>query len=248
MRYRLFKPAEGGHLKEEQVALFVDALLLSRTPELPPPLLDHVEECLPCKQRITDTYRLVRSARLDAHGPHPVLDHAAEKKVERRVVWLRAAAALAAVAGVGLLAAYLSTWNGERREESTVRSDPPSESPVRTPGREQPVTPDKGLLAAAYTENAELESLAADPTRSGTAVIVSPPPGALVPSRVVFEWRTDSAPPFTIVVMDNRGGTVHTATVGEQRFTASRAFPPGLYYWKVVGSEELLLAGKFTTR
>ena len=50
------------HLAENEIALYVDALIADRQVQLPQEILEHVEECFECKVEIVEVLRLVESS------------------------------------------------------------------------------------------------------------------------------------------------------------------------------------------
>ena len=58
------------HLPEEQLALYVDALVLDQQDQLPEEILEHVEECEECKMEVIGVRELIEGI-----GPHQVLDN-----------------------------------------------------------------------------------------------------------------------------------------------------------------------------
>jgi hypothetical protein len=59
MKYRaLFK---AGHLNEAGISLYVDALLLEMKEKMPDVILNHVEECMLCKNEIIELHEICKS-------------------------------------------------------------------------------------------------------------------------------------------------------------------------------------------
>jgi hypothetical protein len=56
----------GNHLSEDQLALYVDALVSDTQDQLP----EHVEECEECKMEVIGVRELIEGI-----GPHQVLDN-----------------------------------------------------------------------------------------------------------------------------------------------------------------------------
>ena len=54
------------HLSEEQLALYVDALVFDKQGQLPEEFLGHVEECLECKISIMTVLDLIETIRSEA--------------------------------------------------------------------------------------------------------------------------------------------------------------------------------------
>lgn len=63
-----------GQLTDEAISLYVDAMRLDRVEELPEALQTHVEESLPCHQKILDLYTALEDVPVDPLEDHPFLD------------------------------------------------------------------------------------------------------------------------------------------------------------------------------
>lgn len=63
-----------GHLNEEYIALYVDALILSKVDNLPLPVLEHVEDCMQCKTGIIDLYEILKDHKEIKNRKHPYFD------------------------------------------------------------------------------------------------------------------------------------------------------------------------------
>jgi len=69
-----------GHLTDDAVYLYVDALKIEKLYGLQDEVLDHVQECLQCKHSIQGVYNLVSEQDYNPLEPHPYLD---QKKIDR---------------------------------------------------------------------------------------------------------------------------------------------------------------------
>ncbi|MBC8490235.1 MAG: tetratricopeptide repeat protein [Bacteroidetes bacterium] len=68
-----------GHLTEEGIALWVDALLFKKEDKLPANISEHVEHCLECKEAIVDLYGIMKD-NTDIPSAHPFFNK--DKKEE----------------------------------------------------------------------------------------------------------------------------------------------------------------------
>lgn len=62
------------HLSEEEIAVYIDALVLDVQDHLPEEMKEHVVECLECKVEVMEVLRLI-----EAIGPRPTFDYPAEQ-------------------------------------------------------------------------------------------------------------------------------------------------------------------------
>jgi hypothetical protein len=230
---------EEGHFTEEGVALFVDALKLDRTEDLPEAMRAHLAECHECKVNVTDLYLLLEGEKIEE--AHPTL----APRAEGHAMLYRAAAVVAI--SVGIAAVLYFTW---------PPSEPPVQSavtsPLRRPDSTVPPAPratpsHPGIsepIAANYSPLPELESLAGGNTRGEAFEDLSPdswPRGG----EITLRWKTSSPGPWTIVLVDNRGKTLNESKADREEISLPGRFRPGLYYWKVLRNEELIYVGKF---
>ncbi len=241
---------EGGHLSDEGIALYVDALNLGRTRELPLRVLEHVEDCLTCKEEVTGLLALVPAGHAAEAGPHPFFDRPAERTSERRILY-RMAAGMAAVIGIGVLT-YMLVFRGSDRPTpgaTPVVQVRPDTSAIDTGRPAAPrSTPSHELLAARFEPSPELEDLLHSTTRSAETSVRSPANGITLQPGALFAWSTDERPPFTITVMDNHRHTVRTIRSAATAVTWKDTLTPGLYYWKLSAGDELLHVGSFIVR
>ncbi len=100
-----FRP--DSHLTEEAVALYVDALKLDRLRMLPQSMLEHVETCETCKEEITGLFSLLAEEDYSKVTLHPFLVEAGNKTQWSISTFLRIAAIVVAVAGIGAIVASL---------------------------------------------------------------------------------------------------------------------------------------------
>jgi len=247
---------EGRHLNEEGVALYVDALKLERTLDLPEKILRHVEKCQRCKVEIAGLYTLLQDQDYSHLGPHPYFDHRVEGRREARSPVYRIAAGFMIILVLGAAIYLLSYLKRTPRTEGSptaqvraVAVDTGAMRKVPEPPlqvhRQPPKTED---LASRFTESPELEDLMRSEVRSAVVEIISPSIGQTVDGKVHFQWDSTSKPPFTLVILSNRGVVRKEVTLTEPQYTVKERLENGLYYWKLIAEGELLYIGKFLVR
>jgi len=246
----LFRP--NGHLTEDGTALYVDALKLDRTEELPGAVLEHVKTCEPCKGEVTGLFSLLAEEDYATSGPHPYFDAEATRRRVIPALLYRIAAVIVAAAGIGILLYTLPhrpDAPAPGAPSMTTRSTPDTAAKRE----EQVVAPKKTaesreLIAARFTESPELEDLMQSSPRSPDTEVQSPAKGARVSHGVVFRWTSSAAPPYELVVLDNRDRVIRTYTTSSDTLLVSDSLQAGLYYWKLLGEGNLLYVGKFLMR
>jgi hypothetical protein len=240
------------HLSNEDISLYVDALKLQRTRELPEKVRDHVANCQDCRKEITGLFSILAEENYAAMGPHPYFDSRGEGK-DKKVRWVYQIAALVA-AGVGIsILAYFSYSGGgdgtPRVPNPSSRSAKSSETVTEesTTVREAEAS-SEATYAGTFAELPELESLVATETRSAGIDVVTPAIGMVVHQPIVFNWAADGDVSLTLSVLTNKDSIVHTVRAATLPYVLRRSLTPGLYYWKLENREEVVFVGKFLVK
>jgi hypothetical protein len=240
------------HLSDEGVALYVDALKLQRTKELPEEVRDHVSQCQACRKEVTGLFSILTEENYGAMGPHPFFDRRGETTA-KKTEWIYRVAALVAVGvGISLIAYFISSERGEitpalRDASPGVMNSSDTTAEDTSSGRE--VLPSaRGTYADNFAELAEYEGLVAAETRSTAIDEVSPKSGIDVNQPVVFDWKSEGKGPLLLSVLTNRDSLVHRIRIATLPYVFRNSLTPGLYYWKVESGEELVFVGKFFVR
>jgi hypothetical protein len=240
-----------GHLTEEGMALYVDALKLGRMDALPGTILDHVQRCQQCKEEITGLYALVADQDYSGTGPHPFFDSpVAAKSTDGRYVF-RIAATIVAVIGLGALAYILFLRSpGGNVEQQPVLTETRADTTVRAhhPEKQAPSVNTQELIAARFVESPELEDLVQNAMRSEEATVRAPVNGSTISPGTKFIWTTSAHPPFELSILDNQRHTVRSFRMSTTEFVLRDSLAAGRYYWKLGAEGNLLHVGKFIVR
>jgi hypothetical protein len=242
--------AKSHHLNQEEIALYVDALKLSKIDQLPEELLIHVADCEECKTEITEVFSLLEEQEYSREAPHPYFDRANQGKMKRPWQAYRIAAILALGIGIGAIVYYLSVTTAEQEMLIPAQSSRPAEVGNESTGvagktRRNADQPGKELFAGNFIESPNLEDLVNNELRSAEIQVLSPANGAVVSERLLFEWRGSSEGPFVFHLLTNTESVLVSRTVTESRIVPEVQLAPGLYYWKLESAGELLHVGKF---
>jgi len=242
------------HLQDEQVALYVDALKLNRTNELPSNLREHVAQCQECRKNITGLYSLLIDEDYSNAGPHPFFDEVGLKRSWFPREFVRLAAAIVALVGVALVVYYVGVVRkgGEAPPSvaggSQISAD--SSAQIREPAPQAPQQSGE-LIAGRFDAWPPLEDMVNTEFRSGNLIAVVPKNDETYSTRapkIEFSWKGYSGNDITLTIMDNKGKSIYKSQVGALPFAVERAFPAGLYYWKIQNSAELMHVGKFRVK
>jgi hypothetical protein len=240
---------EEGHLNEEGTALYVDALKLSTTEQLPPQVRDHVAECHDCKKSVTELFALLDDVDYSDVRSHPLfrLPRARRSPVP---FMLKIAAVLAGVAGLATLTYVIDPFKqGQPARQTTqtglIHGD--SSGNVLQPGMKSRAG-EGNDIAANFEADPGLESLVNGRTRSEAFQVLSPANGSVPGPNALFSWNAGGKEPLTLRIVNNRGNAILTQTGLGSRFVLDRKLIPGLYYWKIENDSELLFVGKFLVK
>jgi len=242
--------AKSYHLSQEAIALYVDALKLSKIDQLPEELLIHVADCERCKTEITELFSLLDEQKYSREEVHPYFDKGVGEKTRRSWQAYRIAAILALGIGFGAIFYYLAVVKVEQSTmipaQASKRDEVSKEgTSVAEKKPERAEQPAKELFAGNFIESPNLEDLVNNELRSSEIQVLSPLNGAVVGKRLQFEWRGDSKGPFVLQLLTNTDKVLVSRTVSEPRLVLGIQLTPGLYYWKLESAGELSYVGKF---
>ena len=235
------------HLTDEGVALYVDALRLERTAELPAEIRIHVEGCEECQRQIVESHEMMKSIRVDKSRSHPYFDRQVREPGVRYTPYRIAAA----VAGVALLAAgyYAIVSRDSTLPEITKQEQGTSvkEAGVNHTTAVPNDTVSEPLLADNFTESPNLDDLVHTDFRSTSVEVIAPLNGEIVKAPIRFKWKASNEE-MTLKILTNKERTVLSKTVTGDALTVEKKLAPGLYYWKLETEKELIYTGKFLVR
>jgi hypothetical protein len=130
----------------------------------------------------------------------------------------------------------------------TQNEKPPRHNKHRK--NEIPITSE--VLAECMRPYPYLEGLIGEETRSMDFILISPEyRSELKPGdSLCFQWITASSSMIHLEIVDNKGDQVGSqVTVNPKCMCyATTGYPKGLYYWKLIRSNELLCVGRFVLR
>ncbi|NUO03731.1 MAG: hypothetical protein HUU01_24215 [Saprospiraceae bacterium] len=254
------------HLSEEGIAACAEALLAESTGDLPPQLQAHLESCEACRREVIELYGLI-STMPPRDIENPDQDEATQpsspRKPETRLHpgWRWSLVAMTALLAFWMYRSSQTTQlllkpnqnvptpipeqllnPQQKAERPIVETETPEQNPVKQPEQE--------LYAANFVPSAELEGLTGEVLRSGGLEITSPTVNQTVKpgNEIFFQWKQDNSTPLQLIVLDNRGKELFRQEVSNGSYGWRTPQRPGLYYWKLESTEELLFTGKFLLR
>ncbi len=250
---------ETGHLDDQGIARYVDALRLDQVEGLPEEIQAHVNACTSCHIQAIDLYAILSEA------DRIPQKHTLKPRIIRRY-WMQIAAAVALIALSILFFTREQLAPPEApilvEEKPTPPQTPIANNPVDTTIKQKPfspketTTPKKGLpqpqapqlIAAHFTPHEELDEMVGDVFRDEGLNILSPAIAAklTVGQAIDFAWAESSNQRLFLYLLNNRGEEVHKAILVANRFQLQLDLPAGLYYWKLENEDDLLYIGKFS--
>ncbi len=233
-----------GHLREDGVARYVDALRSGDLSTLPPDLLSHVEDCLACKKLVTGVFSVLmrEDSRLQQRNASPPDDSRSEGNITTMIY--RIAATIAALIGIGVIGYTLYT-NYFSQPKTTAEVHQTATSTDSLAMRDSVRVRHAAELADAYVPSEELDELVGDEVRSSSITVASPKQGADVGESVTFAWSGGEKNQNRLSIMNNKGDVVAVLHVTGRSFVYRNALRAGLYYWKLDDGSNLLYVGKF---
>jgi hypothetical protein len=246
------------HLKSEEIALVVDALIYDKLKLLNNSILEHIEECQQCKQEIMHTYELIYSdINSLKYRKHPFFGNIKKtfsvKMHQKSAFLLKLAAISVLVLGVaGLLYTFIQSQKARpntelaRIENNEKSKDLLASSPINV--KSEVTNQVKKTNSALYKESDFFENLITVEYRGNDVEVLAP---ALKQEyqksdRVEFQFKGDLSTPVSIFIYTNTGKKVlEQENIQSTAFTLGNQLSPGLYYWKIIRDDNLMKVGKF---
>ncbi len=230
------------HLTEEAIALYVDALHLDKTNELPTEILAHAANCFSCKQQIMEIYELTNSEQTAAAGEHPYFRRAKIFRFSYRI------AAGFAIVLLGGSVYYYAIQPAEISTHAVIANELKKDSlTLEMPKREKTAPPTERIFAANFEPSKNLEDLIETEFRSASFQVFSPVSGKTVQQPVQFYWNGESQT-VLLRILDNKENELLSETIHGSVYELKKKLSAGLYYWKLEANNELAYVGKFVIR
>jgi hypothetical protein len=241
-----------GHLSDETIAFYGEALIYRKENELPDAVLDHAEGCIVCKQKIVSTCDILR-------------EHEEEKRLKERkyrISWrlaLRIAAAILIIVGSTIVLFEIKENTTENVNLNTIAEDTAVIDSAISPEIaandsifDNAAGENEKLLAENYAESELFETLTKTVLRSDINLeILSPESNESFNKgqEIPFFWKADQDAKYTIKLYNNREvEPIYEFKNLDVELILSENLEQGLYYWKLESEEDLLFVGKFFVR
>lgn len=240
------------HIDDNAIAGYVD-WVRKEGPRPEDSILDHVASCSICKSSILELTEILDGVD-QADKPEK------SRKIQLNMV-LRAVALLAGVLAVALIIQFLRPEKAEIEvaqlnddsvhivipttefEEDTILHKDTSRSELI-----EIIQHDTILYAANYIPNPGLEALVSARFRSVTKNDVKKdliPEALRKGEKLTLDFSGIDGKEIEFIVVNNIGEDMKTILPQESVVSIELNFDPGLYYWKIISSDEIVLLGKF---
>lgn len=261
---KIKRVSDEGHLLDTEVALYVQALLEDDLLQVGEMDLRHVEACSKCKERILDVYlsladREPLAAHRHRHEPaHPT---SLGQRRRRLNLPLIAAVLVGCVVLLGLYRLLLQSPDVQpvpirQPKDKTVarNSEPLPPVPIRKVEAQKANSHKSGKMiqpssskrvSLRFRLNANLEAMINSPTRSAVWEILSPANDYVYDHPFFFRWKRASPLALKLKILSNTNRVIYTFAVTGREFLFNKPLSPGLYYWKLESSQDLLHVGRF---
>lgn len=253
----------GDHVGDPEIALYVDALLREELSSLPGEVLDHVEACPECKDKILDLFLFLKNPDASEAPPRGEIVEMPAKETTR---FYRRKAAAAVFIFALMFAAYFLVFksgfftgtglpgvkDGSVRQQVTQsRDDSGSEtSAEEVDGKKVDGTARENRFRTPpnYRVNSNLEVMIGSQSRSADVQIISPRNNVYLKGDILFAWEETGLKPLHLKILDNRNEDLFEYKADGNRLEFKEKLRPGLYYWKLESKNDLLYVGKFFTK
>lgn len=238
---------QDGHLTDEGVALFVDALKLGHVNELPVEIRNHVGDCFKCKLEIVDLNEATRELDYSNIPDNPFVARSSRgsRKPGNLPFFFRIAAILIAAIGIGYLALLQirpkNTSTNLASNKATTNGATSGVDSVAETGHAH----DLGPLATKFVPDGHLEYAVGSNLRGSPVELLAPGIGDSVQFPLTFKWGPSDFGTVVIEVVTNTDSLVFRQSVSANHAAVEKPFSPGVYYWKMLKDGELLAVGKF---
>ncbi len=257
---------QDGHLTDEGIARYVEALQSQDWNSLPAKILEHIENCDICHQAAMDLYAIV------SHDNQRTEIAVQKPQSGARIVRMRVMrwAMVAVLAGLSFyLYRYLDRPKAidnieidgplaDEPEEAKKLDEEVAENPILpTPKKEETGNPSKtttpapgrdvrDLYAANFVPSESMELLLGDQLRSTGLELVSPAIEKVESWKegIDFQWTGFAEAGLSIQLENNRGDRLYEQPVVALKHTVRMELEPGIYYWRLESEEDLLMVGR----
>ncbi len=256
------------HLNDQDVALYVDALLKDDISGLSDMVLTQVENCPSCKDEILDVFLTLKNTGSTKRlTPLKTIIPPEDKKIIRQPPYRLISRIAASFFMLALLLTfYFSVVHPhffQKTEKSlalsTSSSKPATQEEQNEPEFQSEIKSisqkgsknDSALKKIQNTQkpnfkiNPNLEFMVNSQFRNETIKVNSPVNKATFRGKILFAWESFSPSSIQLKILNNKNDIIYQYTLNQSEFVLKEKLSPGVYYWKLESHTDLLYVGKF---
>jgi hypothetical protein len=225
-----------GHLNNEQIAMYVDALIWDAQDKVPGDIAAHIEECDECAAQAFSLYGIIKNQYDTSRESHPLFSKPEKNRVVPLYIYKIAAVV---IVFIGMFSGYWYFFRPYPAEFYTTDSLMEFRAKQFGYGND--------VLSAPMGEKQENDI----ETTKNLAFKLSAPENGQIYRRwekIHFKFKYQGAYPLWLKVLDNNRDTVYSQTLQTSDFESSEWFKPGLYYWELTNNGKTLYIGKFVVK
>ncbi len=259
-----------GHVNDVMIALLSDSLMQQSdvTPDVPHDVLDHVDQCIECKDKIMDVVLFLQDPNVGSteessvtrpiHRTGETIPLTIPRK-NRHFFQSKIAAVFVAMA-VTIAAFYLvyqtpltnnpdsdNPIDGKNNTPitQTRKTTPPSSRIQPKATKPTPTVRNTKPEDPRYSVNPNLENMVDSRMRGVLPEALTPQNNSVQKGPIRFSWVNAFSNSHTLKIVNNRNNVVYSFPVSGDYLEIDAKLENGLYYWKLESENELLHVGKF---
>lgn len=256
---------KNGHLSEEEIALYAEALIANKANEIDANFKDHILECDECADKVLSVTEITEDFRAEEQS------NLVKTIPLKKIYWLRIAASIVLIAGVGLIIFQVKQVNKPQppviadtkdsiittidsskiiKEQTNIIAETENETVDSIAPEEITQTVNENLLAYAVNENLEklVNRFIEANLRDSFSVDIKSLVEIKSNEEIIFELNNNKEL-FILEFFNNQGEKLFEEETSENNYKTTRLKEPGLYYWKLLNEDfDLLFCGKIIIR
>lgn len=246
------------------MALLTDSLLRDETgtPDVPPEVLDHVDQCAECKDKIMDVVLFLGNPDADAEEKRTGETIPLTIPHKNRSFFRGKVAAIFVAMAVSVGAYYYvsqnplpkTDHNGNQNLKKKNQTQQVNGKQKKSTNQNQnqkktikPVTSNRNSpgVDSRYRVNPNLENMVDSRMRGILPEALTPQNNSVQQGAIRFSWVNAFEKSHTLKILNNRNDVLYAFPVSGDFLEIEAKLMDGLYYWKLENENELLHVGKF---
>jgi hypothetical protein len=252
-----------GHLNDEGIALYVDALILNREGILSIEIHEHIQICHQCKEEAFALYAVMQKDNIIQNTVnHPCFDESRVDTTKKFMAgsFFKMAVVIILILSIGTLMYYI-TSHFHRSHVSYITVNHPLINKAKNIESQQNLKDtvivavqkdspklSNTRLASTLKKSALYESLIVSQYRNADIEVSFPPLNYSFHSKqdLVFKLNGDISASLVLIIFDNQGKKlIEINDISNKNIFITKKLFYGLYYWKLMKEDNVIQMGKF---